>query len=116
MVFVIGIGENHIAKEPNDMKWIEVVQLRAAGNNQNLVDTRLKQLVKGSNRENRQPSIMVCRHAVIPMDYSIHIIHNDKAMERTGSPLGLQLVAVLKEFGLVNHSIWHPVFNLDRLL
>jgi hypothetical protein len=30
-------------------------------------------------------------------------------MEHAGSPLGLQLVAVLKEFGLVNHSIWNDV-------
>jgi len=91
------------------MKWIEVVQLRAAESNQNLLDTRLKQLVKGSNRENRQPGIMVYRRALIPMDYSIHIIHDDEEMEHAGSPLGLQLVAVLKEFGLVNHSIWNDV-------
>jgi len=91
------------------MGWVEVVQLRAAESNHNLLDTRLKQLTKGRNRENKQPRIMVYRRAVIPMDYSIHIIHNDEAVARTGSPLGLHLVAELKEFGLVNHSIWNDV-------
>ena len=52
---------------------------------------------------------MVYSRALIPMDYSIHIIHNHEEVENEGSPLGLQLVAALKEFGLVNHSIWHDV-------
>jgi len=91
------------------MRWIEVVQLRAAESNQALLDSRLKELVKGSNRENKQPCIMVYRRAVIPMDYSIHILHDEGEVENMGSPLGLHLVAVLREFGLVNHSIWNEM-------
>lgn len=88
------------------MKWIEVVQLRAAERHRNILETRLKQLVKGVNMENGPRRITVYRRALIPMDYSIHIVHKGKAMENAGSPLGLQLVAALKEFGLVNHSVW----------
>jgi nucleoside-diphosphate-sugar epimerase len=29
-----------------------------------------------------------------------------KKEENSGSPLGLRLASALKEFGLVNHSIW----------
>ena len=91
------------------MKWIEVVQLRAPEKNQSVLESRLKELVKGINRENGHGRIMVFRRTLIPMDYSIHLVHHDKAIENAGSPLGLQLAAALKEFGLVNHSIWNDV-------
>jgi len=46
-----------------------------------------------------------CR-LMIDTDFSIHLFHDSKKVEKSGSPLGLRLAAALKEFGLVNHSIW----------
>ena len=43
---------------------------------------------------------------MIDTDFSIHLFHDSKKMERSGSSLGLCLASALKEFGLVNHSIW----------
>ena len=83
--------------------------MRAAERNQTILESRLKQLVKGLGRENGQPTIVVCRRALMPMDYSINLFHDSGKVENAGSPLGLQLVAVLKELGLVNHSIWNDV-------
>ncbi len=91
------------------MKWIEVVQLRASERNQNVLESRLKELVKGINRENGHGRIMIFRRTLVPMDYSIHLVHHDNVVENQGSSLGLQLAAALKEFGLVNHSIWKDV-------
>lgn len=99
------------------MKWIEVVLLRAAEKNQKILETRLKQLVRGMSRESGQRRIIVYRRVMVTMDYSIHIIHNGEEAENAGSPLGLQLTAALKEFGLVNHSIWKdatPQFDIQE--
>ena len=43
---------------------------------------------------------------MIDSDFSIHLFHDSKKVENNGSPLGLRLALALKEFGLVNHSIW----------
>jgi hypothetical protein len=43
---------------------------------------------------------------MIDTDFSIHLFHDSKKVEKSGSPLGLRLASALKEFGLVNHSIW----------
>jgi len=43
---------------------------------------------------------------VIDTDFSIHLCHDSKKVEDGGSRLGMRLVAALKEFGLVNHSVW----------
>lgn len=91
------------------MNWIEVVQLRTAERNHNILESRLNQLAGEINREHGPGSIMVYKRSLIPTDYSIQIIHNSGKVEDAGSPLGLRLVAALKEFGLVNHSVWMDV-------
>jgi hypothetical protein len=49
---------------------------------------------------------MAYSRVLVDTDFSINISHNSKKVENGGSRLGLRLVAALKEFGLVNHSIW----------
>ena len=49
---------------------------------------------------------MAYSRMLIESDFSIHILHDSKEAEAGGSRLGLRLVDALKEFGLVNHSIW----------
>ena len=39
-------------------------------------------------------------------DFSIHLFDNTNTLEQHGSVFGQHLVSVLKEFGLVNHSMW----------
>jgi hypothetical protein len=88
------------------MKWIEVVQLRAADNHLKIMESRLKQLIDVIGAKSRQQNVMICRRSSIITDYSIHILHDSSKVEGQGSHLGLQLATALKEFGLVNHSIW----------
>ena len=45
----------------------------------------------------------------IDTNFSIHIFHDSKKIENSGSRLGLRLAAALKEFGLVHHSIWREM-------
>ncbi len=54
----------------------------------------------------RKQIIMAYSRALIDMDYSIHIFHDSNKVENLGSPLGARLVKALKEFGLVNHTVW----------
>jgi hypothetical protein len=91
------------------MNWIEVVQLRTAERNHDILESRLIHLAEEIKREHGPGSIMVYKRSLIPTDFSIQIVHNSGKVEDAGSLLGLQLVAALKEFGLVNHSVWMGV-------
>jgi hypothetical protein len=53
--------------------------------------------------------IMAFSRVSIDTDFSIHIFHDSKKIENSGSRLGLRLAAALKEFGLVHHSIWREM-------
>ena len=91
------------------MKWIELIQLRSAGSNRELLISKLQRLVDEVDRKRKRQVIMAFSRESIDTDFSIHIIHDSKKIENSGSRLGLRLVAALKEFGLVHHSIWREM-------
>jgi len=88
------------------MKWIEVIQLRSVDSNRELLESQLKKLIDEVNKESKIQTIKSYSRVLIDTDFSIHLFHNSKKVENSGSPLGLRLASTLKEFGLVNHTIW----------
>ncbi len=88
------------------MKWIEIIELRSADNNRELMKSQLESLINEVNQEARQQKIQVYRHITVETDLRIHLIHDSKKAKARRSPLGLDLASALKEHGLVNHSVW----------
>ena len=88
------------------MKWIELIQLRSAGSNREILETKLQGLIDEIDSKRKKQVIRAFSRVSIDTDFSIHIFHDSKKVENSGSSLGLRLAAALKEFGLVHHSIW----------
>jgi hypothetical protein len=88
------------------MKWIEVIQLRSVDSNRERLQSILQRLIDEVDKGRKKQAIMAYSRVLVDTDFSINISHNSKKVENGGSRLGLRLVAALKEFGLVNHSIW----------
>jgi len=66
----------------------------------------LKKLIVEMDRETKMQAIKSYSRVLIDSDFSIHLFHDSKNVEKIGSPLGLRIASSLKEFGLVNHTIW----------
>jgi hypothetical protein len=88
------------------MKWLEIIELRSVGSNRELLESQLQKLINEADREIKGQAIMIYSRVMIDTDFSIHLFHDSKKVESSGSSLGLRLASALKEFGLVNHSIW----------
>jgi hypothetical protein len=88
------------------MKWIELIQLRSVNSKRAILESKLQRLIDEVDRKRKKHVIVAYSRVSIDSDFSIHIFHDSKKVENGGSRLGLRLVAALKEFGLVNHSIW----------
>jgi len=93
------------------MKWLEIIELRSVGKNRELLQTHLQQLIDDVEMEARKHFIKVYNHVMIDADFSIHLLHESDKAENEGSSLGLRLTSALKEFGLVNHSVWIEKFS-----
>jgi hypothetical protein len=88
------------------MKWLEIIELRSAGGNSKLLASQMQKLVNEVNERTENYAVRAFCRLMIDTDFSIHLFHDSKKVEKSGSPLGLRLASALKEFGLVNHSIW----------
>jgi len=88
------------------MKWLEVIELRSGSSNQELLESQLLTLIDEVEKAIQQQTIKSYRRVMIDTDFSIHLFHDSTKVENKGSQLGLRLASALKEFGLVNHSIW----------
>lgn len=88
------------------MKWLEVIELRSVDSNRELLESQLQELMNEVEKETRKLAIKSYSRVMIDTDFSIHLFHDSKKVDNSGSRLGLRLTSALKEFGLVNHSIW----------
>lgn len=86
------------------MKWIEIIKLRNAGK----VPESLKRFLSGllKNAPPELIEVRLYRHASWETDWALHLHWETEQPEKNGSALGLHLSQALKEFGLIDHSIW----------
>jgi len=87
------------------MKWLEVIKLRAAGNGEGLLEELFREMNKAGQKRGLV-EIRTYRHAALETDLSVHLHWESDRPDQNGSLLGLRLVQALKEFGLIDHSIW----------
>jgi hypothetical protein len=88
------------------MKWLEIIELRSVESNRELLESQLQKLMNEVDKETKKQAIKSYSRVMIDTDFSVHLFHDSKKVENSGSRLGLRLASALKEFGLVNHSIW----------
>jgi len=93
------------------MKWLEIIELRSVGRNRKFLESELETFIAELNEERGQRAIKVYSRVAVDSDFSIHLLHDSKEADINGSPLGLQLVSALKEYGLVNHTVWVERFS-----
>jgi hypothetical protein len=93
------------------MKWLEIIELRSVNRNRDLLKSQLRNLINEAEQEAKKQAIKVYSRVMIDTDFSIHLLHDSKKPENSGSPLGLNLATALKDFGLVNHSVWIEMYD-----
>lgn len=88
------------------MAWLEIIEIRAVGRNRNLLESQLQDLINELNQESKLQKVKLYRHVMLNTDFSIHILHNGQKTDTECSCICTQLVPSLKDFGLVNHTVW----------
>jgi hypothetical protein len=78
--------------------------LRSAGKDSGLLEKLLLSFDKFSQRG--LVEIKIYRHAALETDLSVLLHWESERPEQNGSSLGLRLAQALKDFGLIDHSIW----------
>lgn len=88
------------------MEWLEIIEIRAVGNQRKIVESQLQNLIDEFNQEANLQAIKVYRNVMLESDLSIHLFHNSAISETGCSAVCTRLVSSLKDYGLVNHTVW----------
>lgn len=87
------------------MKWIEVIKISVAENRRAALEDQIKSLMKKLNGKGNAEDLKFY-HNVLDGDLSIHLCWDNGTPEPRGSKTGLCLTHLLREFGLISHSVW----------
>ena len=88
------------------MNWIEIIELRSAGNTRKQMEAHLQEFVEQMEKKKEKLTVKLYIRMRIDTDVSIHLFHNSSKVKNRGSSLGIKLASSLKSYGLVNHTIW----------
>ncbi len=88
------------------MSWVEIITLRSSGKVQESLISELTKPGAKGDESNGLIAMKVYRNAWISTDLSIHLRWRSEKADPRESPMGLRLSETLREFGLVNHSLW----------
>lgn len=96
------------------MEWLEIIEIRAIGNNLENLKLQLLELINDLRRESELKLVKIYRHETLETDFSIHLYHCSEIPENTCSTICSQLLPALKDFGFVNHNIWIETYNKGK--
>ena len=88
------------------MEWMEVIKLRVAEKTPELVEQEIEKLIEEFGNNGSMKNIKLYHNAVIDNDLSVHLHWQSDKAEAQGSSTGLCLAHVLREYGLISHSVW----------
>ena len=94
------------------MKWLEIIELRAAQMDQKILNHQVAMLL--CETQFYSP-INVYINVRVETDWSIHLHHHSEQADPRGSEFAIRLKEILKEYGIVNHSMWiDQAFNIKQ--
>jgi hypothetical protein len=88
------------------MQWMEVIKLRMAEKDPESVEKKILKLIRDIGNSRDMKDIKLYHNALLGTDLSINLHWETGNAEPQGSATGLCLVHVLKEYGLISHSVW----------
>jgi len=88
------------------MSWLEVIHLRSTAQKTEKLLNIVQHLVADAKKEGSCRKIKMYRRVLVGTDLSIILYHDTIKEDKNGSSLGLRMVSALKEFGMVNHTVW----------
>ena len=88
------------------MVWVEEIRVRTAVNKEKKAQLYLTMTALYMKGKKGLMGVNIYSHAHLANDFSIRLIWNTDFFKGPGSEDGMNLREILKQFGLVNYSVW----------
>lgn len=91
------------------MKWLEIIELRTGNTKNQNLQKAFSQLIQELKQEIDLSKVKIYNNCSLDSDYSVLLFHEKSQPNIAGSVIGIQISALLKDFGLVNHNVMAEV-------
>ena len=88
------------------MRWIDIITLRSSTTSLESLNNEVLLSIINNMREKCLKDSKIYRRHAFDSDLSIHLLWDSANVEQKRNPLSQHLILFLKQYGLVNHSIW----------
>jgi hypothetical protein len=88
------------------MIWLEVIHVRVTDKEYDHLIPVFTDLMDEIREKQSCKKVKLYRRALLKNDVCLHLYHDSENAHLEGSPVGLHLAAMLKRFGMVNHTVW----------
>ena len=89
------------------MRTLEIVHLRSSGESLDSLSDLIKESIWADG--NGAEVVTVYRRSGLETDIAIHIRHQETDRRNTPNALACQLTAALRDFGIVEHTVWEEM-------
>lgn len=100
------IIKNNKTNKKCAMKLLEIITIRSGENIPKPLISELLSQIERIHTIERPSEIKIYHHARVNSDVSIHLHWRYKSSNPGKSPFGMMLYHTLRDFGLLNHSVW----------
>ena len=89
------------------MNTLEIVHLRSSGESLETLNDLIKESIWAE--ANGAKAVTVYRRNGLETDVAVHIRHHGADGSKTPKALACQLTAALREYGIVEHTVWEEL-------
>jgi len=88
------------------MTSLEIIEIRSRASMRGRLEKELCRIAADVENAQEAEHVRVFAHGVMDADFSVHILWPAQHIPSEGSAIGLRLLRVLREYGLLHHSVW----------
>jgi len=91
------------------MESIEIIEIRLSRKQNEVFEKEIGNVIEEVMQKELEYSLKLYNKTQLKSDYMIIIFHAKKLTNHKKSELGQRLRLSLKEFGMINHSVWNEL-------
>ena len=84
----------------------EIIEIRTSKNLQAQVEKLIKDIIEDIRGDSENTGVKLFQRMNLEVDFAIQLIIDSRDINGKGSMLGQRVASIMKEHGIVNHSIW----------
>ena len=88
------------------MKWLEIIEFNSRENDPRLVEQNFEVLIEKLKEDGDHCVSKVYSRVSDEIDFSIHLHHKSKDIEKHGTSLGRNISSELIKIGSIKHRVW----------